>query len=105
MGVLREWGLHGYVAPPLPGMVFAFSTLGFWLRRGGAVVAPGGLLVEWVRVALSHAALCLYVLGRVGFACNALRSALCVGFAFPRCAGSGEGFDNACNDVKHGAIP
>ena len=82
-------------------MVFAFSTLGFWLRSGGALVAPWGLLVEWVRVALSHAALCLCVLCRVCFALHALRSALCVGFAFPRCAIGGEGFDDACNDVEH----
>ena len=68
---------------------------------GGALVAPGGLLVEGIRVALPHAALCLCVLCRVCFACKALRSALCVCFAFPRCAIGGNGFNDACNDVNH----
>ena len=64
-------------------------------------MAPGCLLVEWIGVALAHAALCLCILCRVCFACNALRSALCVCFAFPRCATGGNGFNDACNDVKH----
>ena len=82
-------------------MVFAFSTLGFWLRRGGAVVAPGGLLVEGIWVALAHATLGLGAFCRVCFACFALCFALCMGFAFPRCATGGNGFDDACDDVKH----
>ncbi len=83
-------------------MVFAFSTLGFWRRSGGALVAPRGLLVEGIWMALAHAAL-----GLVLFAlrCFALCSALCMRFAFPRCATGGNGFNDACNDVKHGAIP
>ena len=69
---------------------------------GGALVAPGGLLVEGIRVALPHAALCLCVLGRVCFACFALCFALCVRFAFPRCAPGGYGFEDTGDGVEHG---
>lgn len=68
---------------------------------GGALVAPGGLLVEGIRVALPHAALCLCTICRVCFACFALCFALCMRFAFPRCATGGNGFNDACNDVEH----
>ena len=68
---------------------------------GGALVAPGGLLVEGIRVALPRAALRL----RVCFACFALCFALCMGFACPSCFACGNGFNDACNDVEHGAIP
>ncbi len=64
---------------------------------GGALVAPGGLLVEGIRVTLPHAALRLGAFCRVCFACFAL----CMRFAFPRCATGGNGFNDACNDVKH----
>ena len=72
---------------------------------GGALVAPGGLLVEGVRVALPRAALRVCAFCRVCFACFALCFALCMRFAFPRCATGGNGFNDACNDVEHGAIP
>jgi hypothetical protein len=68
---------------------------------GGALVAPGGLLVEGIRLALAHAALRLLLCVLLCFALHALRSALRVCFAFPRCATGGNGFDNACDGVKH----
>ncbi len=86
-------------------MVFAFSTLGFWRRSGGALVAPRGLLVEGIRVALAHAVVRLLLFALRCFACNAFCFALCMRFAFPRCATGGNGFNDACNDVKRGAIP
>ena len=72
---------------------------------GGALVAPGGLLVEGIRVALPRAALCLCAFCRVCFACFALCFALCMGFACPSCFACGNGLNDACNDVKHDAIP
>ena len=64
-----------------------------------------GLYVEGVLCTVSHAALCLVLCALRCFALHALRSARCVCFAFPSCATGGNGFDDACNDVEHGAIP
>ncbi len=69
---------------------------------GGALVAPRGLLVEGIRVALAHAVVRLVLFALRCFACFALCSALCMRFAFPRCATGGDGFDNTCDGVDHG---
>lgn len=86
-------------------MVFAFSTLGFWWRSGGALVAPRGLLVEWIGVALPHAVPGLVLFALRCFALHALRSSRCMGFAFPRCAVGGDGLDDTGDKANHGAIP
>lgn len=96
-------------------MVFAFSTLGFWQTLPGLPryrwrlsrysVGLMGLCVEGVFRTVSHATLCLLLFALRCFALHALRSSRCMCFAFSRCATGGNGFNDACNDVKHGAIP
>ena len=72
---------------------------------GCAVVAPWwrlwGLRVKRVFRTVSHAAPCLLLCVLLCFALHALRPALRMCFAFPRCAIGGNGFNDACNDVKH----
>ena len=70
-------------------------------------VFPGvrGLCVKGVFRTVSHAALRLVLCALRCFALHALRSALCVCFACPRCSAGGDGLNDACNDVKHGATP
>ena len=60
-----------------------------------------GLCVKGVFRTVSHAALCLLFFALYCFALHALGFAYCMGFAFPACPCSGEGFDNACNEVNH----
>ncbi len=89
-------------------MVFEFSTLGFWLtpwELSRYSLGFMGLCVKRVFVTVPHAALRLVLCALRCFALHALRSARCVGSAFPRCAIGGESFEDACNKVKHGAIP
>ena len=64
-----------------------------------------GLYVEGVFRTVSHATLRLVLCALRCFACFALRLALRMGFAFPRCATGGNGFNDACDEVEHGAIP
>lgn len=85
-------------------MVFEFSTLDFWLTPWGLWRYPVGLmglLVEGIRLALAHAALRLVLFALRCFALHALRSAMCVCFAFPLCATGGDGFENSSYRADH----
>lgn len=68
-----------------------------------------GLYVEGVFRAVSHAALRLVLCALRCFAVQALRSARCVCFAFPRCVARCvarcEGFYDTGDEVEHCAIP
>ncbi len=64
-----------------------------------------GLYVEGVLCTVPHAVPDLLLFALRCFALHALCFALCVGFAFPRCAAGGDSLDDTGDKSKHGAIP
>lgn len=109
---MRDGAPCKYPSPPHPGMFFAFSTVGFWqtlwelsryrLSLSRYSLGFVGLCVKRVIVTVSHAALRLLLCALRCFALHALRSARCMGSAFPRCVAGCEGFNNTGDDVEHG---